>query len=128
MLLPGQWITYGCVDWGPRLFHPDDFHLKDRMLDCGSVCFFEAIDGDFWVLRFGSLRVRLREGLIGAGSLPTPAFDFEELVRVGEHRTVRIGRIRRINWHGKRRVHLFWIESNGKRVKNRYFTEELERI
>jgi hypothetical protein len=128
MMQPGQWISYGCMDWGPRLFHPDDFHLKERMLACGCVCFFESIEGDYWVLKFGSLRVRLRADLIGAGPLPSPAFDFDDVVRVAEHRTVRTGRIRTIGWHAKRRVHLFWIESNGKRVKNRYFTEELERV
>lgn len=127
-LQPGQWIGYGCLDWGPRLFHPDDFHLKERMLACGGIAFFERREGEYWVLRFGSLRVRLHEDLIGGGPIPTPAFDFGDLVRVGPHRTIRVGRIRCIGWHHKRQAHLFYIESNGKRVKNRYFTEELERF
>jgi hypothetical protein len=72
MVKPGQWISYGCLDWGPQLFHADDFQLKERMLACGNVCFFESIEGEYWVLKFGSLRVRLRADLIGAGPLPAP--------------------------------------------------------
>ena len=127
-LLPGQWISFGCFDWGPRLFHPDDVHLKDRMLACGAICFFEAIEGEYWALRFGSLRVRLRAELVGAGPMPTPPFLYEETVRVKPHRTVRVGRIRSIGRHHKRKAWLFWIESDGKRVKNRYFEDELERV
>ena len=125
---PGDWVCYGCLDWGPRLFHPDDAGLKDRMLATGSVCRVDGEDGDFWVLNFGSLRVRLRKELVGGAILPAPPFTWGDPVRVKPPRTQRVGLIRCLGWHAKQRRHLFWIEQDGKTVKNRYFADELESI
>jgi len=125
---PGDWVCDGCFDWGSRLFHPDDAHLKEQMLAAGPVCEVAGDEGDFWRLRFGSLRVRLRKQLVGAGLVPRPPFEWGQLVRVKQPRTERVGTIRCVGWHAKRQCHLFWIEQDGKKVKNRYFAEELELV
>lgn len=54
-MTPSEWICYGCSDWGPRLFHPDDAHLKEQMLAAGPVCEIAGDAPDFWMLRFGAL-------------------------------------------------------------------------
>jgi hypothetical protein len=123
---PGIWVCYGCLDWGPALFHPADSHLKERMLAAGCVCQVETSEGDFWVFGFGELRFRVREELVGGGPVPRPAFEWGDVVRVTAPRTERVGVIRSIGWHADRHLHLFWIEQDGRRVRNRYFAEELE--
>jgi hypothetical protein len=127
-MAPGDWVCYGCLDWGPRLFHPEDLALKERMLARGEVCQVERQEGGFRVLRFGELRVRLRADLVGGRVILPPVFRLGAQVRVKPPRTERVGHVRRIGWHHDRRAHLFWIEQGGKRVKNRYFAEELERF
>jgi hypothetical protein len=124
----GDWISYGCLDWGPGLFHPDDAHLKEPMLAAGPVCEVAGEDRQFWVLRFGPLRVRLLKELVGGGIVPKPAFVWGDQVRTKPPRTERVGRVHRIGWHASQGQHLFWIEQNGKKLKNRYFTEELEQV
>lgn len=127
-MTPGGWVCYRCLDWGPRLFHPEDIALKERMLARGDVCQVEGQEGDFWVLRSGELRVRLRSDLVGGCSIPPPVFKVGEQVHVKPPRTERVRRIRRIVWHFDRRAHIFWIEQGGKPVKSRYFAEEMERF
>jgi hypothetical protein len=125
---PGDWVCYGCLDWGPRLFHPDDAGLKDRMLAAGCVCEVIGEDGEFWVLRFGSLRVRLRKELVGGAVVPRPAFDRGDRVQVRPPRTERVGVVRAVGWHDGQQRHLFWIAEAGRQVKSRYLAEELERV
>lgn len=125
---PGNWLSYGCLHWGTRLFHPADAHLKDEMLAAGWVCEVAGEDAEFWVLRFGSLRVRLRKELVGGVVIPEPPFVWGEQVRVRPPRTERAGTIRCIGWHSNLQRHLFWIAEGARRVKSRYFAEELERV
>jgi hypothetical protein len=125
-IAPGDWVAYGCSDWGPRLFHPDDTHLKEQMLAAGPVCRIAGDGGEYCVLEFGTIRVRLRKESFDGIIVPRPSFMWGQSVRVKPPRTERVGTIRCIGWHTKQRHHLFWIERVGKKVKNRYFDEELE--
>jgi hypothetical protein len=125
---PGDWVHYGCFDWGPRLFHAEDARLKEPMLAAGEVCHVDDETGEFWVLRFGQLRVRLRKELVGGAVIPRPVFVWGETVRVKPPRTERVGIVRCIGWHAKQARPLFWIQQGGKKVKHRYFDDELELI
>ena len=125
---PGDWVSYGCLDWGPALFHPDDTCLKEQMLAAGSVCQVAGEERDFWVLRFGPICVRLRKELVGGAVVPPPPLVWGDRVRVKPPRTERSGVIRCIGWHFGRRQHLFWIEEDGRPVKARYFAAELAQV
>jgi hypothetical protein len=122
----GDWVGFGCLDYGARLFHSEDVGMKEQMLAAGSVCEVAGEEGEFWIFRFGSLRVRLRKEFVGGAVIPRPPFVWNELVRVKPPRSLRVGKIVSIGWHAKQRCHLFRIEENGKRIKSRYFAYELE--
>ena len=127
-MTPGDWVCYACLDWGSRLFHPDDVHLKAAMLAAGWVSAVAGEDGEFWLLAFGPLRVRLRKELIGGAVVPKPPLVWGETVRVKPPRSERAGTIRCVGWHAEQRRHIFWIAEGGRRIKSRYFSEELESV
>lgn len=122
------WSIYGCLGWGDELFHPDDLHLKQTMLACGAVCEALESDGFYTTLRFGALRVRLFSRLLALTPIAPPAFDFGDYVRVKPHRTVREGVVNAIGWHGQRQEPMFFLATSGKRTRNRYFADELDKI
>jgi hypothetical protein len=84
----------------------------------------EASEGDFWVFRFGELRVH--KELVGGGPVPRPVFEWDDVLRVRPPRTERVGVIRSIGWHADWRLHLFWVGQGGKRMHNCYFAEGLK--
>jgi hypothetical protein len=58
-----------------------------------------------------------------------PAFKVGQEVKVIQNElnhTPRSGRIREVIYHHKAQRYYYYIESAGKRIKKRYFTEDLE--
>src|SRR5438105_472852 len=122
------WGWYGAWTWEADLFHPEDQHLKEEMLKHGDVCECTGQEGEFLVLGFSDLSVRLRARLTVFRPIPAPVFRFGDLVMAKPPRTARAGHISRIVWHAKRREPLFWISGSTARAKTRYFSHELTRI
>jgi hypothetical protein len=107
MAQPG-WGVYGFADLGPDLFHPEDQHQKDTMIRHGDVCECIGEEGEYTILRFGDLlRVRVRSRLLGFHPIEPPAFDYGDRLRVKPPRTLRVGQVRRIIWHAKKREPVF---------------------
>ena len=122
------WQQYACLDWGPALFHPADSHLKEAVLASGNICEHVGDDGEYSILRFGDMQVRLRSRLLALFPCPEPAFKIGDTVRTKPPRTVRVGQVRRIVWHAKNAEPFFILTGSGKSGRNRYFSSELERL
>jgi hypothetical protein len=64
-------------------------------------------------------------------NIQNPQFSIGDRVRVrvgGCNKTPRKGSVRSYEWHFKEKQYYYYIEQDGKPVKKRYLTEDLERV
>jgi hypothetical protein len=123
--------AWGLLHWlymQEDILHPEDRHLRNEAIDCGSVCQYDGREGEYVGIRFGDLRVRMKADRVTFIPWHVPAFRLGERVRVRPHRTARTGSVRCIVWHAKRGEYVYYLKGPGTCRKTRYFAGELERV
>lgn len=120
--------TWGLYPWfresGVDLIHPDDLATVQANSPYCVVCEVVGEEGEYLVLNYGGRRFRGKPELFR--SVPPPAFHVGQLVRTKTPRTRRTGLVRVIRWHYKRNEPSFFLEVDGKPLKSRYWSAELE--
>ncbi len=111
------WFVEHGYDW----VHPDDLPAFRALSPYGRV--FQRVgeaDG-YWVLAYGAARFRVQPGLFRP--VPAPSWPLGTPVEVKSRS--KCGTIRDIFWHFQRNEPLYFLEVAGKKLKTRYFSQDL---
>jgi hypothetical protein len=119
----GSWLLYPWFEeHGASLVYPDDMEAFRKLSPYGKV--FQRIgdDGNWAVIVYAGARIRVDATC--AKVVNAPAFGFGQRVLVRRHR--RVATVVEIRWHYKADCPFFFVEAGGRRVKTRYWPDDLE--
>ena len=115
-----------CIEYADSCLHPDDRHLRRRILDRRNGVYehLGIVDG-YERLRAGDIVFRVADGNtrnMKAG----PAFAVGDVVRTRPPRSPRVARIRQVAPHLGRRVPIYFLDLTGRRKWSWFDEEHLE--
>jgi hypothetical protein len=109
--------------------HPEDVGLARSVLPSERVWRRDGEQGEFVVLHYGELRLRVKRTLWV--EVPYEGFDVGDLVEVlsrGMLNTPRTGVIREMHWDAGERVIRYFVEEAGTPVPNAYLAGDLQHV
>jgi len=120
----GEWGLYPWFEErGRSLVHPQDADAFSSLLPYGKLFQCVAWDNQYMTLRYGNRQFRVRPDLFAA--VTAPPFDFGQTVAFGKGGRAVSGTVVDICWHHGRDRPFFHLRLNGKRLKKRYWAEDL---
>lgn len=125
----GVKMNWALLTWFPEhgieKIHPDDIAIFSNGIQ-GHVVKVVHEDNIWATVYLVSHVVRVSPSLLKPCS--EPAFKIGDVIKTIPPRTERNGSILAITWHLKQNEPIFYIESDGKQIKARYFARELQSI
>lgn len=119
----GSWLLYPWFEeHGASLVHAEDLAAFRKLSPYGKVFQWVEAEGDWTTTAYGEQRFRVRPSL--AMPVAAPSFRVGQTVLVRRHQ--RAARIVEVQWHYLRERPFFLVEAAGRRVKTRYWAEDLE--
>ena len=124
---------YGCFPWWPEdgddWVHPDDVALARVMIPSGRIFRRDGMEGDYALMHYGDVRLRVRHTLWQAVELEGLAQgDWVEVLTRGIRNEARTGTIREMLWDDReRRIH-YQITENGQPIAQLYTRDDLRKV
>lgn len=119
----GSWLLYPWFEeHGSSLVHAEDVAAFRKLLPYGKVFQWVEREGDWTVIAYGAQRFRVHPSL--AMPVAAPSFRVGQTVLVRRHQCA--ARIVEVQWHYLRNRPFFRVEAAGRRVKTRYWAEDLD--
>jgi len=124
---------YGFYPWWPEdgdeWLHPEDVQLARDFLPSPRVWRRDGQTGQFVVLHYGDLRLRVRRTLWQ--EVPGEGFevgDWVEVLSRGQHNTPRTGTIRDMHWDPRSRSMRYFIDEHGLPIPKAYEAADLRHV
>jgi hypothetical protein len=124
---------YGYFPWWPEdgdgWVHPDDVAVARSMIPSSRVFRRDGSDGEFLVLHYGDVTLRVRRTLWQ--EVEPEAFEIGDWVEVrtqGMLHEARTGVIREMLWDERERAMRYQISENGRPIEQLYAWEDLQRV
>jgi hypothetical protein len=124
---------YGCyLRWpqnGNDWLHPDDVALARTMIPSGRVFRRDGAEGEYHVLEYGEVRMRVRPALWQ--EVAYEGFDIGDWVEIlsrGMRNERRTGVIREMFWDDRERAILYQISDNNVPIADMYARDDFERV
>lgn len=124
---------YGIYPWWPEdgnaWLHPDDVHAARRMIPSERVFCRDGSEGEYIVLHYGDVRLRVRRTLWL--EVPWEGYnvgDWVEVMARGSKNEFRTGRIREMLWNAHAGVIHYQIEQAGSKVETLYTADDLRPV
>lgn len=124
---------YGCFPWWPEngneWVHPEDVDLARSMIPSGRVFRRDGTAGDFLLLHYGDVTLRVRRTLWQ--EVEPEGFELGDWVEVlsrGMRNEPRTGTIRDVIWDDRNSVIHYYITANGVPINEAYTRDDLEHV
>jgi hypothetical protein len=124
---------YGYFPWWPEdgndWVHPNDVDLARSMIPSGRVFRRDGTDGQYVLLHFGDVTLRVRRTLWQ--EVPFEGFELGEWVEVlsrGMRNEPRTGQIREMLWDERARGIRYMIAENGVPIEQPYSRDDLRHV
>lgn len=124
---------YGYFPWWPEdgdtWVHPDDVERARSMIPSGRVFRRDGTDGDYLLMHYGDIRLRVRRTLWQ--EVPHEGFELGDWVEVlsrGMLNEPRTGVIREMLWDERERAIRYQILENDQPIEHLYAREDLQHV
>ena len=126
-------VQYGIFPWWPdsgdEWIHPDDLRVARKIIPGGRVFRREQVDNEYFELRYGRARVRVKPALWKV--VQSDGFDVGDRVEILSRLNLNrpaIGVIRDMHWDADTRQIRYYVRSRGQKLPRSYSAEDLRRI
>ncbi|GAA3524343.1 hypothetical protein GCM10022393_43560 [Aquimarina addita] len=88
-----------------------------------------SIEGNYVILEFGNLNVRVLKEVFYVSEQKLPEFKpLEKVKYLSSKGNLEYGKVIGIHWHNKDRRYYYYLEVNGKKKSRMYYSEDLQKI
>jgi hypothetical protein len=124
---------YGYFPWWPEdgddWVHPDDVAMARDMIPSGRIFRRDGSEGDYVVLHYGDVRLRVRRTLWQ--EVEPEGLELGEWVEVltrGMRNDPRTGSIREMLWDGHEQQIRYQLIENGQLIEQHYARDDLQKV